>query len=145
MGVLTIKSNKLAIFCIIFSLLLITSAFAFKYNTVVILNDLFVDFSIHSDFSPYWINDSEIVHKGGRVEVENDGKYLMSNAKSYYGIMYRTHKSLMDDAWSKKYNGDFGQDIVQYYENRQPLNVSHYFGLKNYWEKRREEVFGNKG
>ena len=138
-----VKSNKLVIFCILFSFLLVTSAFAYKYKTVVILNDLFVDFSIHSDFNPYWINDSEIVHNGGRIEVEDDGKYLLSNAKSYYDIMYRTHKDRMDDAWSKKYNANFEQDIVQYYENRAPLNISHYFGLKDYWEKRKVEVFGS--
>ena len=144
LGVLTIKSNKLAVLCIMFTFLLLSSAFAFRYNTIVVLNDLFVDFSIHSDLSPYWINDSEIVHKGGRIEVEENGKYFLSNAKSYYDILYRTQKSRADDAWRRKYNGDFEQDIVKYYENRQPLNVSHYFGLKNYWEKRKSEVFGNK-
>ena len=124
--------------------LLMSSASAFRYKTVVILNDLFIDFSIHSDFDPYWINDSEIVHKGGRIEVESDGKYMLSNAKTYYDIMYRTHQDRLEEVWRNKYGGDFHEDIVNYYGDRQPLNVSHYFGLKDYWERRKVIVFGEK-
>lgn len=142
------KINKFALILFLIGILLLSSAYAFRYKTVVILNDAFISFAIHSDFDPYWINDSEIVHKGGRIELENDGKYILSNAKSYYDIMYRTHRDRLDEAWRKKYGGDFGKDMVEYYDSRvltnSPVNASYYFNLKQYWEGKKAEVFGEK-
>lgn len=139
--------KRLLLICFLMGVMLV--GFASAYRTIVVLSDLFIDFSIVSDFDPYWINDSEIVHEKGRVEVESDGKYILTNAKTYYDIMYRIHKQKLEEVWSRLYDEDFEEEMFEYYQNRPILegsgiNSSQYFNLKDYWKQRKADAFWDK-
>lgn len=136
--------NKVKIFiasCLIFSLLLVFSAYAGS-RTVFIINNLFIDFSVTSQLGTYKINDSFFVHGKGRINVEDDGKYILTNAQTYYNMLYSTYPKELNRAWANKYGGSFEDDIVNYYNQYGYLNISENLDLKGYWYTRVKQVFG---
>ena len=135
------KIKKSFLICILLSILLAGSVHA--YRTVLVLNDLFVDFSVTSN-NPYFINDSQIVHNRGRINYEGDGKYILTNAVTYYAILDGAYGNKIRDTWSKKVGTDFQSDVIDYYRQRPQINISQDLDLKNYWKERKKEVFGNK-
>ena len=135
------NTKKLIMLCILFSFLLISSAYATR--TVLVLNDLFIDFSVTSN-NPYWINDSQIVHGIGRVNYENDGRYIMTNAKTYYAIIDGAFGNKVRDSWTRHVGTDFQKDVIEYYNERPQINLSQDLDLKNYWNERKKDMFGKK-
>ena len=119
------------------------AASAYAYRTVLILNDLFIDFSVVSH-NPYWINDSEIVQNFGRVNYEDDGRYILTNAVTYYSILNKGYRNKLLAAWTKSTGGDFDADVMEYYPQRQQINFSRDLDLKSYWYKRKAYVFWDK-
>ncbi len=111
-------------------------------RTVVVLNDLFLDFSVVSD-TTYFLNDSTIVHGIGRVNVEDDGKYILTNARTYYNILDTFYPKQLRSIWAKYTNGDFDEDVINYYNARVPMNISEDLDLQNYWNERQKKVFWN--
>jgi len=133
------KIKLLVVFCLIFSLSSVSLASASR--TVIILNDLFVDFAVTSD-NPYWINDSQIVHNKGRVNYEDDGRYILTNSKAYYRILDGTYGPRLREAWAGKFGTDFESDMLDYYNTRQlNINITGDLDLKNYWYERKAKVF----
>jgi|TARA_Y100000310_G_scaffold345855_1_gene471506 hypothetical protein len=134
------KISKLIIASILVSILLLSSVHAFR--TVIILNDLFVDFAVTSD-NPYWINDSQIVHSIGRVNYEDDGRYILTNAVAYYNILQTTYGTQLNGAWERSFGGGFDKDVIEFYNQREQIKLSEDLDLKHYWYERKEKVFGN--
>jgi len=137
----TVKIKKLMFFCILLGIISLGTASAAR--TVMVLNDLFIDFSVTSN-SPYWINDSQIVHGIGRINYEGDGRYIMTNSKTYYSILDRAYGNKLRNAWAKHVGTDFDKDVIDYYSQRPQINLSQDLDLKNYWKERKDDVFGNK-
>ena|SRR3989344_5237578 len=134
-------NKKLLLSCFLLGILLASPAHAIK--TILILNDLFVDFSVTSDY-PYWINDSQIVHNMGRVDYLSDGRYILTNARTYYAILNSAHGEKLARVWAEKTNGDFDNDVIEHYNNREQINFSYDLDLQKYWKGRKEKVFGDK-
>ena len=118
--------------------------FAYAEKTVFVLNNLFVDFSVTSQTGTYRINDSYFVHGKGRINVEDDGKYILSNAQTYYNMLYSVYHDELEGAWGRKYGGSFKTDVVDYYNQFGYLNISEDLDLKSYWEKRKSSIFWDK-
>src|SRR3989338_7525586 len=111
----------------------ILAGHAFADRTVFVLNNQFVDFSVTSAIGTYKINDSYFVHGKGRINVENDGKYILTNAQTYYNMLYSVYGKELEDAWENNYGGSFQEDIVDHYNQFGFLNISEDLDLKNYW------------
>jgi len=130
------------------SLLFIFLAFAVSaqaYKNVFILNDVFLNFEIISKQPQTRVNDSLIVHEGGRIDYLSDGKYILISGKSYYDWMSKSYdREMLSKAWNRAFGGDFDADVVQYYGQRQTINISHELDLKGYWNKKRAEIVANK-
>lgn len=120
------------------------ASFAYAERTVFVLNNLFVDFSVTSQTGTYRINDSYFVHGKGRINVEDDGKYILSNAQTYYNMLYSVYHDELEGAWGRKYGGSFRKDVVDYYNQFGYLNISEDLDLKSYWEKRKSDIFRDK-
>ncbi|MBI1936182.1 hypothetical protein HYS31_07105 [Candidatus Woesearchaeota archaeon] len=116
---------------------------AYAARTVIVINDLFVDFSVTSD-NPYWINDSQIVHKQGRINYEQDGRYILTNARTYYSILQEAYGGKLSGAWSKRVGTDFSTEVIDYYSQRPGTNISEDLDLRSYWYERKEKVFWDK-
>jgi hypothetical protein len=135
--------NKRLIFIsIMFIAFLAVSVHAAR--TVFVLNNLFVDFSVTSQTGTYTINDSYFVHGKGRINVENDGKYILTNAQTYYNMLYSIYGNELTSAWYNNYDGSFEEEVVDYYNQFGQLNISEDLDLKSYWEKRKAEVFWDR-
>ncbi len=132
-------NKRLILFCFLFGLVIAGSAYALR--TVIIMNDVFVDFAVTSN-SPYWINDSQIVHNLGRVDYLNDGKYLLTNGRTYYDIMNRAYGEKISRIWAEKTNGDFQIDVLDYHNNKEQINFSYDLDLQRYWKERKQKVVG---
>ena len=132
------------------SLLFIFLAFAAAaeaqaYRNVFILNDVFLNFEIISRQPQTKVNDSLIVHEGGRIDYLSDGKYILINGKSYYEWMSRSYdREMLGKAWNRAFGGDFDADVIKYYGGRQAINISHELDLKGYWDKKRAEIVAGK-
>lgn len=132
------------------SLLFIFLAFAAiahaeAYRNVFILNDVFLNFEIISKQPQTRVNDSLIVHEGGRIDYLSDGKYILINGKSYYDWMSKSYdKEMLSKAWNRAFGGDFDVDVMQYYTQRQTIDISHELDLKAYWDKKKAEIVANK-
>ena len=134
-------NSRFMAICILLGLFLAGPAYA--YRTVIILNDLFIDFSVASN-TPYWINDSQIVHNMGRVNYEDDGRYILTNAVTYYDILNKAYRNTLLRAWGKFVGTDFDTNVIQYYNQREQINISGDLDLQEYWYHRKHEVFGYK-
>lgn len=120
-------------------------AHAESYRNVFILNDVFLNFEIISNQPQTRVNDSLIVHEGGRIDYLSDGKYILINGKSYYDWMSKSYdKEMLSKAWNRAFGGDFDADVIKYYEGRQTIDISHELDLKGYWDKKRAEILANK-
>ena len=132
------------------SLLFIFLAFAAiahaeAYRNVFILNDVFLNFEIISKQPQTRVNDSLIVHEGGRIDYLSDGKYILINGKSYYDWMSKSYdREMLSKAWNRAFGGDFDTDVMQYYTQRQTIDISHELDLKSYWDKKKAEIVANK-
>jgi len=132
------------------SLLFIFLAFAAAaeaqaYRNVFILNDVFLNFEIISKQPQTRVNDSLIVHEGGRIDYLSDGKYILINGKSYYDWMSKSYdREMLSKAWNRAFGGDFDADVMQYYTQRQTIDISHELDLKAYWDKKKAEIVANK-
>ena len=115
------------------------------YRNVFILNHVFLNFAVISQQPQTRVDDSLIVHEGGRIDYLSDGKYILINGKSYYDWLTRTYgKEMIASSWSKAFHGDFDKDVTEYYDNREAYNISHELDLKAYWEKKRAAIVENK-
>ena len=113
-------------------------------RTVFVLNNLFIDFSVTSPSGTYKVNDSYFVHGRGRINVENDGKYILTNAQTYYNMLYSIYEDELEKAWANNYGASFEEDVVDYYNQFGFLNISEDLDLKSYWERRKAEAFWDK-
>ena len=121
------------------------SAQAQSYRNVFILNDVFLNFEIISKQPQTRVNDSLIVHEGGRIDYLSDGKYILINGKSYYDWMSKSYdREMLRKAWNRAFGGDFDVDVMQYYTQRQTIDISHELDLKSYWDKKKAEIVANK-
>ena len=121
------------------------SAQAQPYRNVFILNDVFLNFEIISKQPQTRVNDSLIVHEGGRIDYLSDGKYILINGKSYYDWMSKSYdREMLSKAWNRAFGGDFDTDVMQYYTQRQTIDISHELDLKSYWDKKKAEIVANK-
>ena len=115
------------------------------YRNVFILNDVFLNFEIISKQPQTRVNDSLIVHEGGRIDYLSDGKYILINGKSYYDWMSKSYdREMLSKAWNRAFGGDFDTDVMQYYTQRQTIDISHELDLKAYWDKKKAEIVANK-
>ena len=131
--------RRVILLFILFSVVL--AGYAYADRTVFVLNNQFVDFSVTSAIGTYRINDSYFVHGRGRINVEDDGKYILTNAQTYYNMLYSVYPDELTKAWGTKYQGSFEQDVVSYYNQFGFLNISEDLDLKSYWDRRKAEVF----
>ncbi|HLC61709.1 MAG TPA: hypothetical protein VJI52_01695 [Candidatus Nanoarchaeia archaeon] len=139
--------NKIILFSALLFIFLASSvsAHAQSYRNVFILNDVFLNFEIISKQPQTRVNDSLIVHEGGRIDYLPDGKYILISGKSYYDWMSKSYdREMLSKAWNRAFGGDFYADVMQYYTERQTINISHELDLKSYWDKKKAEVAANK-
>src|SRR3989338_11034583 len=119
----------------------ILAGHAFADRTVFVLNNQFVDFSVTSAIGTYRINDSYFVHGRGRINVENDGKYILTNAQTYYNMLYSIYEDELEKAWANNYGASFEEDVVDYYNQFGCLNISEDLDLNSCWYRRKAEAF----
>ena len=115
------------------------------HRTVFIMNDVFMNFDVASDYPLDKVNDSIIVHGGGRIDYLSDGKYILINGKTYYEWLTAAYgRERIAKAWNRAFNGDFDDDVIEFYNNRETYNISHELDLKGYWDKRKAQIVANK-
>ena len=135
---------------ILLLVVLVFSAFALiahaqTRRTVFIMNDVFMNFDVESQYPLEKVNDSLIVHGGGRIDYLSDGKYILINGRTYYEWIASAYgKDNIAKAWNRAFKGDFDRDVVEYYNNRETYNISHELDLKGYWEKKKALIAAGK-
>jgi len=111
--------------------------FAGAYKTAFVINNLGVDHSIGSRADPPWLNDSFAVQDKGRIEVYDDGRYILVNARVYYAMIYKAYPEQIKAAWRRHFHGDFETDILGHYSKLEPPNVSVDLNIRDAFEKKR--------